>query len=92
MKNQTYKMFKNIKTIALNVTYTFFYNLKHVLHVRNHYYIASGHAGSKSIPVVWTHATVDHTDVFGYGLYFVNTLLIIQYRFLLLFRSQNNTV
>jgi len=64
----------------------------HVLPVRDHYYIALGHTGSKSIPVVRTHATVDHTDVFGYGLYFVNTLLIVQYRFLLLFCSQNNTV
>lgn len=36
------------------------------------------------IPVVWAHTTVHHTYMFGYGLYFVDALFIIQYRLLLL--------
>ena len=41
--------------------------------------------------VIGAHATIHHTDVFGYGLHLVNTPFIIQDGFLLFFSVANTT-
>ena len=45
-----------------------------------------------SLPVVRSHTTVHHADVFGYGLHFVNTSLVVQDGLLFLFCCQDNSI
>jgi len=43
-------------------------------------------------PVVGPHAAVDHAYVFGDGLHFVDTLLVVQNGLLFLLRCQDNAI
>ena len=45
-----------------------------------------------SIPIVWSHSTVNHTNIFGYHFHFVDCAVIIENRFLFLLSSKDNSI
>ena len=45
-----------------------------------------------SIPIVWSHSTVNHTNIFGYHFHFVDCAVVIENRFLFLLSSKDNSI
>ena len=45
-----------------------------------------------SIPIVWSHSTVNHTNIFGYHFDFVDCAVIVENRFLFLLSSKDNSI
>ena len=45
-----------------------------------------------SIPIVWSHSTVNHTNIFGNHFHFVDCAVVVQNRFLFLLSSKDNSI